>query len=126
MKNPGSYVAHSFLATEPAVALDPPPLPQMVTTVTIMTMSNRSNHWSVASAKAKLSQVVEDAQKRPQVIERRGKPVAVVVAIDQFMDSSGGARWRKFLDASAEIRALGGAELSVPQRERRASPFRRT
>jgi len=91
-----------------------------------MTMSNRSNHWSVASAKAELSRVVEDAQKRPQVIERRGKPVAVVVAMDQFIESSGGARWRKFLDASAELRALGGAELSVPRRERRASPFGRT
>jgi len=70
--------------------------------------------------------VVENAQKRPQVIERRGKPVAVVVAIDQFIESSGGARWRKFLDASAEIRALGGAELSVPRRECWASPFGRT
>ena len=88
-------------------------------------MSNRSDHWSVASAKAELSRVVEDAQKLPQVIERRGKPVAVVVAVDQFMDSSGGARWRKFLHASAEIRALGGAEFSVPRRERRASPFGR-
>jgi prevent-host-death family protein len=91
-----------------------------------MTMSNRRNHWSVASAKAELSRVVEDAQRRPQVIERRGKPVAVVVAIDQFEDSSGGARWRRFLDVSAEIRASGGVELSLPPRERRASPFGRT
>jgi prevent-host-death family protein len=91
-----------------------------------MTMSNRSNHWSVASAKAELSRLVEDAQQRPQVIERRGKPVAVVVAIDQFEDSSGGARWRRFLDVSAEIRANGGAELDVPRRRRRPSPFGHT
>jgi prevent-host-death family protein len=96
---------------------------QIVTTITIMTMSNRSNHWSVASAKAELSRVVQDAQKRPQVIERRGKPVAVVVAMDQFTDSRAGARWRKFLELSAEIRALGGADVSVPRRGRRASPF---
>jgi prevent-host-death family protein len=89
-------------------------------------MSSRSsNHWSVAAAKAELSRLVEDAQRRPQVIERRGKPVVVVVAIDQFEDSSGGARWRKFLDASAEIRASGGGQLRVPRRQRRVSPFGR-
>jgi prevent-host-death family protein len=97
----------------------------IVTTATIMTMSKRRNHWSVASAKAELSRVVEEAQKRPQVIERRGKPVAVVVAIDQFEDSSGGARWREFLDTSAEIRELGGAKLAVGRRGGRASPFAR-
>jgi prevent-host-death family protein len=92
-----------------------------------MTMSSRSsNHWSVAAAKAELSRLVENAQRRPQVIERRGKPVAVVVAIDQFEDSSGGARWRKFLEASAEIRASGGGQLRVPRRERRVSPFGQT
>jgi prevent-host-death family protein len=101
-------------------------LPAIVTKTTVMTMSSRNNHWSVASAKAELSRVVEDAQRRPQVIERRGRPVAVVVAIDQFEDSSGGARWRKFLDASAEIRASGGAKLRVPRRKRRASPLGRT
>jgi prevent-host-death family protein len=89
-----------------------------------MTMSRRSNnHWSVAAAKAELSRLVEDEQQRPQVIERRGKPVVVVVAIDQFEDSSGGARWRKFLDTSAQIRASGGGQLRVPRRERRVSPF---
>jgi len=86
-------------------------------------MSNRRNHWSVAAAKAELSRLVEDAQRRPQVIERRRKPVAVVVAIDQFEDSSGGARWRRFLDESADIRAKGGGRLRVPRRERRLSPF---
>ena len=88
-----------------------------------MTMSSRSHHWSVASAKAELSRVVADAQRRPQIIERRGKPVAVVVGIDQFEDGSAGARWRKFLDASAEVRAEGGAELEVPKRDHRSSPF---
>jgi prevent-host-death family protein len=97
----------------------------MVIAATIMTMSSRSSHWSVASAKAELSRLVESAQSHPQVIERRGKPVAVVVAIDQFEDAGAAARWRKFLAASAEIRADGGGELRVPPRARRASPFRR-
>ena len=95
----------------------------MVTKRTLMTMSNR---WSVASAKAELSRLVEDAQRRPQVIERRGKPVAVVVAIEQFEDGGAATRWRKFLAASAEIREKGGAELRVPRRTRRASPFARS
>jgi len=93
----------------------------------MMTMSNKtSNHWSVAAAKAELSRLVEDAQQRPQVIERRGKPVAVVVAMNQFEDSSVRARWRRFLDESADIRTSGGGRLRVPRRQRRRSPFGRT
>ncbi len=90
-----------------------------------MTMSNRSQHWSVASAKAELSRVLEAAQHRPQVIERRGEPVAVIVSVDQFEDGSAGARWQKFIQTSASIRAGGGGELRVARRSRRASPFGR-
>jgi len=89
-------------------------------------MSNRGHTWSIASAKAELSRLVDSAQRRPQVIERRGKPVAVVVAIEQFEDGGAAARWRKFLEVSAEIRESGGAEMRLPRRERRASPFGRS
>ena len=98
-------------------------LPEMVTRLMILTMSKQGNKWSVAAAKAELSRLVEDAQRRPQVIERRGKPVAVVVAIAQFEDGGPRARWKEFLAASAEIRASGGGEVRVPRRGRRASPF---
>jgi antitoxin (DNA-binding transcriptional repressor) of toxin-antitoxin stability system len=98
---------------------------KMVTKPTIMTMSKRAHTWSIASAKAGLSRVVDDAQRRPQVIERRGKPVAMVVAIEQFQDGTAATRWKKFLEASAAIRVSGGGELRVPRRERRASPFGR-
>ena len=97
----------------------------MVMMTTMMTMSSPRNHWSVAAAKAELSRVVQDAQKQPQVIERRGKPVAVVVAVDQFRDGSAGARWRRFLDVSADVRASGGGELRLPRRDKRPSPFAR-
>jgi len=100
-------------------------LREMVITPTIVTMSRRSNRWSVASAKAELSLLVESAQRRPQVIERRGRPVAVVVAIEQFEDRGARARWKKFLAASAELRAQGGGELALPPRRRRPSPFGR-
>jgi prevent-host-death family protein len=104
----------------------PASLPQMVTKPTVTTVSNRGHTWSIASAKAELSRVVDSAQRRPQVIERRGKPVAVVVAIEQFEDGGAATRWRKFLETSSQIRASGGAEVRVPRRERRASPFGRS
>jgi hypothetical protein len=91
----------------------------------ILTMSIESHRWSVAAAKAELSRVLTLAPRHPQVIERRGKAVAVVIAIDQFEDETAGARWRKFIELSAELRADGGAELRLPRRERRASPLQR-
>lgn len=107
-------------------AAPPLVLREMVIPPTIVTMSRRSDRWSVASAKAELSLLVESAQHRPQVIERRGKPVAVVMAIEQFEDRGARARWRKFLAASAELRAQGGGELPIPPRRRRRSPFGRS
>ena len=97
----------------------------MVIWPTVMTMSERSARWSVASAKAELSRLVENAQRRPQIIERRGVPVAVVVALDQFEDGSADARWRKFLETSSSVRVEGGGELKLPKRARRPSPFGR-
>jgi prevent-host-death family protein len=98
----------------------------MVMKPTMMTMSKRGHTWSLASAKAELSRVVDDAQRRPQVIERRGRPVAMVVAMEQFEDGRAATRWRKFLEISAEIRASGGGELRVPRRGARRSPFPRS
>jgi len=43
-----------------------------------------AHQWSIASAKAEFSRVVGEAAKRPQVISNRGKPVAVVVGIDEY------------------------------------------
>ena len=88
-----------------------------------MTMSARTARWSVAEAKAHLSELMDEARKRPQTILRRGEPVVVVVSVEQFDDDE--ARWRRFLDVSAEIRAAGGAELRVPRRTSRRSPFAR-
>jgi hypothetical protein len=69
--------------------------------------------------------VVESARRRPQVIERRGKPIAVVIAIDQFDLHDARARWQQFLRESEEIRAEGGGILRVPKRRSRSSPFER-
>jgi len=49
-------------------------------------MTTIENHetWSIASAKNKLSEVIEKAQDTPQVITRHGKPNAIVVSIDEW------------------------------------------
>jgi prevent-host-death family protein len=97
---------------------------EMVIGAIVMTMS-RAARWSVAKAKARFSAMMERAADHPQTIERRGKPLAVVVSVDQFAASDGATRWQRFLEASAEIRRAGGAELSVPKRTSRRSPFSR-
>ena len=40
--------------------------------------------WTVASAKAKLSEVIDRAQSAPQTITRNGKPSAVIVSVDEW------------------------------------------
>ncbi|RUM95283.1 type II toxin-antitoxin system Phd/YefM family antitoxin [Pseudaminobacter arsenicus] len=41
-------------------------------------------NWTVASAKARLSQVIERAQSSPQTITRNGKPSVVVVSAEEW------------------------------------------
>ncbi|AVA25171.1 type II toxin-antitoxin system prevent-host-death family antitoxin [Rhizobium sp. LEGMi198b] len=41
-------------------------------------------NWTVASAKAKLSEVIECAQSAPQTITRNGKPSVVVVSAEEW------------------------------------------
>ena len=90
-----------------------------------MTMSGRRSHWSVAEAKARLSELMQQAREQPQTIERRGRPLVVVVSVEQFEGSDDGARWQAFLEASQEIRAAGGGNLHLPRRAGRRSPFGR-
>jgi len=97
----------------------------------MMTMTTE-RRWSVASAKAHFSTVLAQAEHAPQVVERRGKPVAVVVGAREFSGigelGSGSlfeARWKRFLDFSAGLHAEGGADLKIPRRRARPSPFSR-
>jgi len=86
--------AASGLVREPAATRPPSSLAQpshsllpncgSVTTMTIMTIvGNRpmdTDLWTVAEAKAKLSQVIDEAQKRgPQTITKNGRRTVVVV-----------------------------------------------
>jgi prevent-host-death family protein len=40
--------------------------------------------WTIASAKAKLSEVIQQAQTAPQTITRNGKPSVVVVSAEEW------------------------------------------
>ncbi|WP_037078294.1 type II toxin-antitoxin system Phd/YefM family antitoxin [Neorhizobium vignae] len=40
--------------------------------------------WTVASAKARLSEVIERAQSAPQTITRNGRPSVVVVSAEEW------------------------------------------
>ncbi|MBN9221547.1 MAG: type II toxin-antitoxin system Phd/YefM family antitoxin [Mesorhizobium sp.] len=40
--------------------------------------------WTVAGAKARLSEVIERAQSSPQTITRNGKPSVVVVSAEEW------------------------------------------
>ena len=43
-----------------------------------------SDPWTVAGAKARLSEVIERAQTDPQRITRNGKPCAVIVSAEEW------------------------------------------
>ena len=96
-------------------------------------MAMKKTHWSVAQAKASLSQVLAEAAATPQVIERRGTPVAVVVSLEQYRASLGDpadasarlGRWQAFLRVSAALREAGGGTLAKTRRVARPSPFGR-
>jgi prevent-host-death family protein len=93
-----------------------------------MTISSRP--WNIARAKASFSELLRAAAASPQTVENRGREVAVVIGVDEYRRLAERAartdeppRMREFLDASAELRGQGGAELELPPRGPRASPF---
>jgi prevent-host-death family protein len=85
--------------------------------------------WSVAEARARLSQVIQEATREPQVLDNRGRPVAVVVGVEAWEAFE---RWRRtnpartMAAAVAEIQTLcddAGYDLELAPREARANAF---
>lgn len=71
-----------------------------------MTISVRP--WNIARAKATFSKLLREAADAPQLIENRGREVAVVLSLDEYRRlsehaerSNDDSRMREFLDASA-------------------------
>jgi prevent-host-death family protein len=86
--------------------------------------------WSVAAAKQRLSELLRNAAEEPQTIESRSRPVAGVVAADEFLEFEAwrsARRARSVGDAFAELRALtagAGYRLHLPTRKDRRNDFR--
>lgn len=67
-------------------------------------------NWTVAGAKAKLSEVMERAQLAPQTITRNGKPAVVVVSAEEWQRKTARrGSLAEFLLASP----LSGADLDI-------------
>lgn len=50
-----------------------------------MANSKRNDEaWTVANAKARLSEVIERAQREPQMITRNGTPSVVMVSVEEW------------------------------------------
>lgn len=50
-----------------------------------MANSKRNDEaWTVANAKARLSEVIERAQREPQTITRNGTPSVVMVSVEEW------------------------------------------
>jgi prevent-host-death family protein len=78
----------------------------------------RGRAWTLASAKARLSELVESAQAGPQTITRHGKPVAIIVSTEEWTRKTARkGTLAEFLLASP----LRGADLDL---ERLADPPR--
>jgi prevent-host-death family protein len=90
------------------------------------------SRWSIAEAKARLSELVEKATEEPQEITNRGRDVAVVVAKDDWdamlAGRSAEARtpMQRFLELTEALKQKGDLTLRVPRRRpdsRKRSPF---
>jgi prevent-host-death family protein len=89
-----------------------------------------TRRWNVASAKARLSRLIEEARREPQVIENRGREVAVVLGIEEYRRVEGvesrsapAERLSGFLRFSEQLRREGGARITPTRRRARRSPF---
>jgi len=72
--------------------------------------SQPADTWTLANAKARLSEVVDRAQSGPQIITRHGKPNAVIVSAEEWARKTARkGTLAEFLLASP----LRGAELEL-------------
>lgn len=84
-------------------------------------MSHSEPQWTVADAKARLSEVIEKARRDgPQTITKNGRSTAVVVSIEEWERKTARAgSLAEFLLASP----LRGAELDLERRQDDAREF---
>ena len=82
--------------------------------MTIMTYMTKP-HWTVAEAKAKFSEVLDQAQRNgPQTISRHGRPAAVIVSADEWARKTRRAGTLAEFLAESPLRQSG---LSIARRD---------
>ncbi len=87
------------------------------------------NHWNIATARRRFSDVVRSAAREPQALYNRGQIVAAVVDADElraFQEWKASQSQRSLGDAFKDLRAICLAEhyeLAVAQRADRPNPF---
>ncbi|MCA9570639.1 MAG: type II toxin-antitoxin system prevent-host-death family antitoxin [Myxococcales bacterium] len=85
--------------------------------------------WSTAEARDNLSRVIHEADKEPQVITSRGRPIAVVIDVGEYeafrrwRDSRPSASLAETLDELARVCREEDYELVVPSRRDRPNPM---
>jgi prevent-host-death family protein len=79
-----------------------------------MSQTASLDQWTVAGAKARLSEVIERAQTDPQIITRHGRPSVVVVSADEWVRKTiRKGSLAEFLMASP----LRGSDLELDKRD---------
>jgi prevent-host-death family protein len=58
--------------------------PRPLNKASAASVSKTEKEWSVADAKARFSEMLDTVTRSPQTITRNGKPVAVVVSVDEW------------------------------------------
>jgi prevent-host-death family protein len=81
--------------------------------------------WNVADAKARFSAVLHDAEKQPQLICNRDRPVAVVLSFSAYEKAAGRKppSIKEMLRQLRQIQKTEKAEIDVPPRRDRPLSF---
>jgi prevent-host-death family protein len=79
-------------------------------------------NWNVATAKARLSELLKKARGGPQVIENRGEPVAVVLStaeyqrLQQAAEAPRPSAMHAVVELTQGLRGADGLGLELPRR----------
>jgi prevent-host-death family protein len=76
---------------------------------------HQAEPWTVASAKAHLSEVIARAQTEPQTITRNGRPSVVIVSVEEWQRKS--SRQGSLAAFLMESPLAGAVELAIPDRD---------
>ena len=81
--------------------------------------------WNATDAKRHFAEVVSAAERTPQIVTKRGKPVSVVLSYERFLANQEHHRERSVAQWLQELRtwADSEAEPDMPERTDRSDQF---